>query len=1304
MVESMLDCRSKAMERPEKTRGCSPSNTVVLTPERLIKRKAKSEQITPNGGTQLMQWLHVNHSNNKGIETRKLDPDMRKKLGRDYAGYSVDRLQPFLHHKSVIKWAFIQRGPSAAMHKPIGSDLRLREEEDPLSDPDFSSRETGMPTELKGSCHCRAVQFTVTAFAPVPYQTCGHGGAIYLGGLADTLKIEGEENIRPTIVLPLASAIDSELLDPAKLDKPMPLTIIQAEHKLPWAHLPEGEKKVFPGFADKNLAEWHAEAGVASSSTGIRRPILGSFAQSSHPPHLTIPIHTTTTHQLSQMEKFTAPLSAAISNFVLNSPLLNKSRGDISLPDADAKSSPSNEKCELRIEGMTCGACVESIEGMLRGQNGINSVRVALLAERGIIEYDPSIWTPEKLISEIEDIGFGAEHIPVTRTDAVTFRIYGMTCSSCTSTVETQLGQMPGIISVVVSLAAETCKVEFDRSVIGPRDMVERIEELGFDAVLTADESDATQLQSLTRTKEIQAWRRRFFVSGAFAIPVFLLSMIFPMIPFMRPFTQIRLIRGIYLTDVLCLLLTIPVQFWLGARFFRSAYKSVRHGSATMDVLVVVGTMSAFTYSFLGMVAAPFNSDADFRPTIFFDTSTMLITFVSMGRYLENTAKGKTSAALTDLMKLTPSMATIYTDAPDCTQEKKIGTELLQVGDTLKVVPGDKIPADGTVLRGSSSVNESAVTGEPIPVVKQVGDSVIGGTVNGVGAFDMIVTRAGKDTALAQIVKLVEDAQTSKAPIQAFTDRVAGIFVPVVLIIASLTFIAWLIITSVCTPEQLPSIFHQHASSNFAICLKLCISVVVVACPCALGLATPTAIMVGTGVGAQNGILIKGAGALEASRHVRRVVFDKTGTVTEGKLTVVAVGWARDEQGLPEAAATLASPRAPSSLAQPVLDGTTTRATVLALVAAAEALSEHPLARATAAYGKEAIQNLGIAAPSAEVLDFESVPGAGIRASIRSNTSDSPSVTYEVLVGTSSFVTSQGTSSSSKPMDFAASMPASLSEFEEHESNFGRTVIFASVSPSKQSTSTRPVLALSLSDRPKEGSKQAIKALQKMGVEVCMLTGDSESTAQAVAREVGIPKECVWSRVSPKGKAKIIQELIDRKDGGVAMVGDGVNDSPALVAADVGIALSSGTSVAVEAADIVLMRSDLLDVVAALDLSRSIFATIMRNLVWACAYNIISIPLAMGVFLPWGWHLHPMTSAAAMAFSSVSVVTSSLLLRFWVRPASSVLVGSKAPEKKGFVFIVKDVSSGIWGVLRDTVRWRARPSTAGYDQVPMEAV
>ncbi|KAG8964682.1 hypothetical protein FRC03_001449 [Tulasnella sp. 419] len=988
------------------------------------------------------------------------------------------------------------------------------------------------------------------------------------------------------------------------------------------------------------------------------------------------------------------------------------------LLQAQASGSDDYERCELRVEGMTCGACVESIESMLRNQNGIHSIKVALLAERAVVEYDPDLWTTDKLVNEINDIGFDATYLPPARSDVVTFKVYGMTCSACTSTVESQLGAMPGINSVSVALTTETCKVEYDNSLIGPRDMVERIEELGFDAVLS-DESDATQLRSLTRTKEIQAWKSQLKMALAFAIPVFFISMVAMYIPFLMPIVHFKIINGIYLGDLICFLLTTPCQFWLGRKFYRSAWKSVRHGGATMDVLVVLGTTAAYVYSVFSMVTAAIKNDPNYFPATFFDTSTMLITFISLGRYMENTAKGKTSAALTDLMALAPSMATIYTDPPACTTEKRVATELVQVGDIVKMIPGEKVPADGTVVKGTSTIDESAVTGEPLPVLKQVGDAVIGGTVNGLGTFDMVVTRAGKDTALAQIVKLVEDAQTSKPAIQAFADRVAGIFVPTVITLALVTFVAWMIISNV--DNNLPDLFSKPGVSKFSVCLNLCISVVVVACPCALGLSTPTAIMVGTGVGAKNGILMKGGNALEQSRLVKRVVLDKTGTITQGKLTLTSLAWA------PPASASFSvgsdgTPKTPRSAAAitPVrhtrtlsgdhelavmsADGVTNRLSVLAMVSAAEAKSEHPLARAVATYGREVLASHGLSAPIAEVVSFESITGQGIKAVVSlSENIDGRKIgnSFQVYVGTSPFITQCKESSS------LSNLPVSLSDFENAEADRGRTVIFVSIKSNSSSASTpMPVLALSLADEPKPSSLRAISALQSMGIEVNLMTGDSEATALAVAREVGIKPEGVWSRMSPQGKGKMVAELMAKDGGGVAMVGDGINDSPALVAAAVGIALSSGTSVAIEAADIVLMRSDLLDVVAALHLSRAIYRVIRRNLIWACIYNIIGIPLAMGVFLPWGIHLHPMTAGLAMALSSVSVVTSSLTLKWWKRPSESVMPGEVVPHEtmwdsfKITVGDTWDIAKGkVAGVVGGGFHPRAR---AGYSQVPME--
>ncbi|KAI6045662.1 E1-E2 ATPase-domain-containing protein [Pisolithus marmoratus] len=930
-------------------------------------------------------------------------------------------------------------------------------------------------------------------------------------------------------------------------------------------------------------------------------------------------------------------------------------------------------RCELRIEGMTCGACVESIEGMLRAQPGIYSVKVALLAERAVVEYDPAVWTCEKVINEISDMGFDASLIPVTRADAIILRIYGMTCSSCVNTVENGLHEMPGVKSVSVSLATEIAKIDFEPSLVGPRELVERVEEMGFDAILS-DHDDATQKRSLARTREIQEWWNRLKWSAYFAVPVFFLSMVAPHISFLRPIAGLQLFNGIYLGDVVVLGLTTPAQFWVGQKFYRTAYKAIKHGSATMDVLVMLGTSAAYFYSIFSLISAAFNTTPAFRPYLFFDTSTMLIMFVSLGRWLENRAKGKTSAALTDLIALSPSMATIYTDAPACTEEKRIPTELVQVGDIVKLVPGDRIPADGTVVKGHSTVDESAVTGEPVPAVKQLGDAVIGGTVNGLGTFDMVVVRAGKDSALSQIVKLVEDAQTSKAPIQAFADRVAGVFVPVVITLALATFFTWMILANVLSEDALPAIFHRHGASRFAVCVQICISVVVVACPCALGLSTPTAIMVGTGVGATNGILIKGGGALEASQSIKHVILDKTGTVTEGKLTVTGMAWATPHSD-PDA---LAEGDGPRSLSLKCADGFTTHAAVIAMVSATEARSEHPLAKAIAAYGKELLRHSGVVIPQVNVETFDSVTGAGVKATLGLS-----GTKYTLLIGNANFVTDSD----------ATRLPFALSGYEAQESELARTVIY--VSMARGSAASTIVLAVSLSDNPKPSSAQAIKALRDMGISVSIMTGDSMKTAVAVAKQVGVNPESVWANMSPKGKASFVTELVKKGEGGVAMVGDGINDSPALVAATVGIALSSGTSVAIEAADIVLMRSDLLDVVAALHLSRSIFATIRRNLIWACIYNVLGIPLAMGLFLPFGLYLHPMIAGAAMAFSSVSVVTSSLLLRWWVRPESSVVPGVKVQK------------ATIWSVVdeaRDSLVASIphRQAAVGYTPLPVE--
>ena len=680
------------------------------------------------------------------------------------------------------------------------------------------------------------------------------------------------------------------------------------------------------------------------------------------------------------------------------------------------------------------------------------------------------------------------------------FAHFGYSCGSCVASIESSLLATPGILSVAVFLATERATISYDPLVIsGARDIVDHISDIGFDATLSSDESNLVQLRSLARTKEVQEWRTAFRSAFVLALPVFLLSMIFPMLPLLRDFVNYRLLPGIYLGDTLCFFLTIPVQFGVGARFYRSAFRALKHKSATMDVLVVFGTTAAFTFSVIAMLLAPFVEDPTYHPKVFFETSTMLITFITFGRYLENLAKGKTSAALSKLMSLSPSQATIYTDAPVCRIEKKVPTELIQVGDIVKIVPGDKVPADGNVIKGESTVDESMVTGEVLPIEKRVGDSVIGGTVNGSGTFDMMVTRAGKDTALSQIVHLVEEAQTSKAPIQAFADTVAGYFVPTVISLGLLTFAGWMVISH--SSLHLPHIFDEKGASKFMVCLKLCISVVVVACPCALGLSTPTAVMVGTGVGAQNGILIKGAGPLEASHRVDRIVLDKTGTITMGKMGVAGLKWAEREEE--EVVGEEVGEKAKDWQRE-----------VMLLFAAAETKSEHPLAKAVAKWG---LHSLGLEElPSGiEVEAFESVTGLGIRCKV---TGKFPSLSHDMIATTHSI--SIGNES------FLANSHISLSPsqrtFKSREESLGRTCILVAIDD---------VLAcvISLSDTVKPEARQAIDALRWMGIHVYLVTGDQEATALAIAEEVGISKEDVYAGVSPNGKRAIVERM--QKEG-----------------------------------------------------------------------------------------------------------------------------------------------------------------------------
>ncbi|KAI3624036.1 CCC2 [Malassezia furfur] len=809
---------------------------------------------------------------------------------------------------------------------------------------------------------------------------------------------------------------------------------------------------------------------------------------------------------------------------------------------------------------------------MLGQQKGIESVNVALLAERAVVEYDAGAgWTPEKIAEEIDDIGFEAEVVEEKSTEHVTLSVYGMTCASCTSSVEQVLAGVPGVLSASVSLALQQAVVHYDKRVTNVRALVQAIEDAGFDALL-ADSRDTSQISSLTRIQEVLEWKRAFLFSLAFSVPVFLLSMVLPQIRACHSVLDWQAVRGLYLRDVLCLVLTLPVQFGVGRRFFVPAWKAFKHRSATMDTLVILGTSAAWAYSVLAMlVAMACRGEACVRPTTFFDTSTMLITFVSLGRYLENAAKGKTSESLTRLMRLAPNKATIYTEDGST---REVPAELLHPGDV-----------------------------------------VIGGTVNGSGTFDFVVTRAGKDTSLSQIVTLVQDAQVSKAPIQDYADKVAGIFVPCILALSAATFVGWFVVAHFLPAAWQPPLFHRHGVNKVLECFKLCISVIVVACPCALGLSTPTAMMVGTGVGAANGILIKGGDSLEAACHIAHVVFDKTGTLTRGALRVQAAYW-------------LHTPGGAQQLDAPC--GAHTQRDVLAMMTAAEEKSEHLLARA--------------------------LHGAGIRAGVGG---------AAVLVGNAELHGGQAAL-------LASAEGGPLLHFAgEHEEN-GCTVVYVSVDGAL-------VAAFALADTLKPEARQTVQLLHDLGITCSIMTGDTAGTAHAVAEMVGVPADRVFAELSPNGKMVLLErERRALRDvpaaprsrwaralarlgwapgaarTGLAMVGDGVNDSPALATADVGMALCSGSDIAIAAASIVLMRDDLLDVPISLLLCRRIFAQIQLNFVWASMYNLVMVPLAMGCLLPWGIYMHPMMAGAAMACSSISVVLSSLSLKWWTRPEATV--------------------------------------------------
>jgi Cu+-exporting ATPase len=879
------------------------------------------------------------------------------------------------------------------------------------------------------------------------------------------------------------------------------------------------------------------------------------------------------------------------------------------------------------VEGFSCAACVSAVESVLSAIDGVSEVSASLIPARVRVKYDAALTNDEALRLEIEGLGYTAALREATDssadTGAVALRPNDATSSSL-QRLRDVASACSGVRTAVLHSASTSVKIVFERTVIaGPRTLIATLASLGLD-VHVAPSDAALSVESLQRTQEVRSWRNWFLLSLIFAIPVLVLGMIMGNIPALDDVTQYNIGgSGLTIEALLLLVLATPVQFWIGWRFYVAAFRVMRHGSTNMYVLIQLGTTAAYFYSvaaiILSIVKPPF------RPMYYFDTAVWLITFVLLGRFLESYAKGKTSQAVAKLMTMQATEATLLEDVfgdgsvvtsgstPDITnmRERRIDIALLQPGDLLRVVPGEKIPADGVVVSGSSAVDESMLTGESLPVRKTVGDEVIGASVNQVGMLVVRVERVGDDTTLSQIVRLIEDAQSNKAPIQKLADSISSRFVPVVVCLALATWSIWFAVTFSGVVD--PALLNGTHPAVFA--LMFTIDVLVISCPCALGLATPTAVMVASGVGASHGILIKGGEALEMLHRTSVVVCDKTGTLTYGKPTVTDVAvFVNGEVSQPGKAAEAA-------------DASTqfNENRLLFFAGSAELGSEHPLGRCVVEYAREVL----LAANSdalEQPIDFVAEPGRGLRCQVQKET---------VLVGNRLWMLE-----SHVVATIAVSVESWLAALE----NDGKTAVLVAVGG-------RLVGALALADTPRAESRGVIRHLGAMGIHVWMLTGDNRRTANAIASRLGILSERVLAEVHPGDKASKVRELQEHNGSKVVMVGDGINDSPALAQADVGVAIGAGTDVAIEAADVVLMKSDLRDLLTAIDLSRATFRRIRINFGWAFVYNMIGIPLAGGVLWPaTHFQIPGYVAGGAMAMSSLCVVLSSLLLRRYRPP------------------------------------------------------
>ncbi|WP_071393229.1 heavy metal translocating P-type ATPase [Bacillus tuaregi] len=799
--------------------------------------------------------------------------------------------------------------------------------------------------------------------------------------------------------------------------------------------------------------------------------------------------------------------------------------------------SEKTTESQFQITGMTCAACSTRVEKGLNKMEGVQAANVNLALETATVKYDAAVMSPLEIQKKVQDLGYDVV------TEKKELEITGMTCVACSARIEKGLNKMAGVLQANVNLALEKATVEFNPSAISVMDMIQKVESLGYGAIVKSEENEQDAVDH--RQREMTRQQGKFIFSAILSFPL-----LWAMVGHFS-FTSSLYVPEAFMNPWVQLLLATPVQFFIGKQFYVGAYKALKNKSANMDVLVALGTSAAYFYS-LYLSLQTIGRDAH-SVGLYFETSAVLITLIILGKLFEARAKGRSSEAIKKLMGLQAKTATVVWNG----EEMTVPLEDVISGDVLLVKPGEKIPVDGEILEGTSALDESMITGESVPVDKTVGDTVIGATINRNGFLKIKATKVGKETALAQIIKVVEEAQGSKAPIQRLADSISGIFVPIVVGIAVITFLIWYVWVD---------------PGNFAEALEKLIAVLVIACPCALGLATPTSIMAGSGRAAEYGILFKGGEHLEMTHRIDTVILDKTGTITNGKPVLTDVVTDMEE------------------------------AEFLRLVGSAERQSEHPLAQAMVTGIKE--KKIGLA----DVSEFENIPGYGIRAVVNGKV---------ILVGTRRLM---------KRYDVEIEQVLSVMEGLEKQ---GKTAMLTAVDGVYAGL-------VAVADTIKDTSTEAIKRMRDMGLEVIMITGDNQQTAHAIAKQAGV--DSVIAEVLPEGKAEEVKKLQEQGKR-VAMVGDGINDAPALAVADIGMAIGTGTDVAMEAADITLIRGDLNSIADSIRMSHKTIRNIKQNLFWALAYNSIGIPVAaVGFLAPW-------LAGAAMAFSSVSVVLNALRLQ-----------------------------------------------------------